>query len=49
MELYKTVSLCSFWWAYLNSKEPNLFKDLYKEVIIRNPKKGGFFEIHLEQ
>ena len=26
---------------YLDPKEPTLFKDLYKEIIIRSPKKAG--------
>ena len=29
---------------YLDPKKPTLFKDLYKETIIRNPKKVGSFE-----
>ena len=27
---------------YLNPEEPTLFQELYKEIIIRNPKKVGY-------
>ena len=30
---------------YLDPKEPTLFKDLYKEIIIRSPKKGRLFGV----